>query len=336
MRTEDYLEQQHAVYRDEVGALQALVKGVGRSIVGKEAVIEKLLAGALAGGHVLMEDYPGLGKTLLVKTFSRNVAADFKRVQFTPDILPSDILGTKIWDNEKRQFLLQKGPVFTNVLLADEINRAPPKTQSALLEAMEERQVTIDGETHKLPKPFFVLATQNPVEQEGTYPLPEAQMDRFLLRLSMGYPTTDEEEAAILERRAGWAKDDPTGDMQPIMDLARFSALQQRVETGVHVSPEVMLYISKIVRAVRQHPQVRVGPSPRGTLALYKVGKAIAMMRGRDFVVPDDVKQFAVDALAHRTLLKIEDMLAGAVQDKVVREAVASVPLPQSKALRKA
>ena len=331
MRTEDYLEQQHAVYRDEVGALQALVKGVGRSIVGKEVVIEKLLAGALAGGHVLMEDYPGLGKTLLVKTFSRNVAADFKRVQFTPDILPSDILGTKIWDNEKRQFLLQRGPVFTNVLLADEINRAPPKTQSALLEAMEERQVTIDGETHKLPKPFFVLATQNPVEQEGTYPLPEAQMDRFLLRLSMGYPSTDEEEAAILERRAGWAKDDPTGDMQPIMDLARFSALQQRVETGVHVSPEVMLYISKIVRAVRQHPQVRVGPSPRGTLALYKVGKAIAMMRGRDFVVPDDAKQFAVDALAHRTLLKIEDLLSGASPEKAVREAVATVPVPASR-----
>ena len=331
MRTEDYLEQQHAVYRDEVGALQALVKGVGRSIVGKEVVIEKLLAGALAGGHVLMEDYPGLGKTLLVKTFSRNVAADFKRVQFTPDILPSDILGTKIWDNEKRAFSMQRGPVFTNVLLADEINRAPPKTQSALLEAMEERQVTIDGETHKLPKPFFVLATQNPVEQEGTYPLPEAQMDRFLLRLSMGYPSTDEEEAAILERRAGWAKDDPTGDMQPIMDLARLSALQQRVETGVHVSPEVMLYISKIVRAVRQHPQVRVGPSPRGTLALYKVGKAIAMMRGRDFVVPDDAKQFAVDALAHRTLLKIEDMLSGATPEKAVREAVATVPVPASR-----
>jgi len=329
VKTEDYLEQQHAVYKDEVAALRALTNGIGRSIVGKELVVEKMIAGALAGGHVLMEDYPGLGKTLLVKTFARNVAADFKRVQFTPDILPSDILGTKIWNNETRQFLLLKGPVFTNVLLADEINRAPPKTQSALLEAMEERQVTIDGETHKLPKPFFVLATQNPIEQEGTYPLPEAQMDRFLLRLSMGYPTTDEEEAAILERRAGWAKDDPTVDLQPVMDLPRFDSLRQRVETGVRVSSEVMLYISRIVRAVRMHPQVRVGPSPRGTLALYKVSKAMALMRGRDFVVPDDVKGFVADALAHRTLLKIEDMLSGAVPERVVREAVATVAVPR-------
>jgi MoxR-like ATPase len=330
LKTDDYLEQQHAVYKDEVQALRALTAGVSRSIVGKDVVVERLVAGALAGGHVLMEDYPGLGKTLLVKTFSRNVAADFKRVQFTPDILPSDILGTKVWNNELRQFQLQKGPVFTNVLLADEINRAPPKTQSALLEAMEERQVTIDGETHKLPRPFFVLATQNPVEQEGTYPLPEAQMDRFLLRLSMGYPSTDEEEAAILERRASWAKDDPTGDLQPVMDLARFETLRQRVESGVKVSSEVMLYISRIVRAVRVHPQVRVGPSPRGSLALYKVSKAMALLRGRDFVVPDDVKGFVVEALAHRTLLKIEDMLSGAAPDKVVREAVATVAVPRA------
>lgn len=231
---------------------------------------------------------------------------------------------------------MHKGPVFTNILLADEINRAPPKTQSALLEAMEERQVTVDGETHKLPRPFFVLATQNPVEQEGTYPLPEAQMDRFLLRLSMGYPSTDEEEAAILQRRAGWAKDDPTADMQSVMDLAGLQQLIDRVENGVHVSGDVMLYIGRIVRAVRAHPQVRVGPSPRGSLALFKLSKAYALMRGRDFVVPDDVKTFAVDALAHRTLLKIEDMLAGAMADRVVREAVASVPVPQARKTRKA
>src|SRR5581483_6617485 len=247
MKTDDYLEASHAVYKDEVNSLQSLIRGVGRSIVGKDVVVEKLIAGALAGGHVLMEDYPGLGKTLLVKTFARSVSADFKRVQFTPDILPSDILGTKIWNQETRQFQLYKGPIFTNILLADEINRAPPKTQSALLEAMEERQVTIDGETHKLPRPFFVLATQNPVEQEGTYPLPEAQMDRFLIRLSMGYPATDEEEAAILQRRAGWAKDDPTGDYKPVMDLAQFDALRQRVESGVIVSSDVMLYIGRIV-----------------------------------------------------------------------------------------
>lgn len=334
MKTDDYLESQHAVYTEEVKALRALLDGVGRAIVGKEFVIEKMVAGALAGGHILMEDFPGLGKTLLVKTFSRNVAADFRRVQFTPDILPSDILGAKIWDNEARQFTLHKGPIFTNVLLADEINRAPPKTQSALLEAMEERQVTIDGETNKLPKPFFVLATQNPVEQEGTYPLPEAQMDRFLIRLSMGYPATDEEEAAILQRRAGWAKDDPTADLKPVMTLQQFQDLVQRVETGVHVSGEVMLYIGRIVRAVRNHPQVRVGPSPRGTLALYKLAKAMALMRGRDFVVPDDVKTFTVDALAHRTLLKIEDLLSGVQADRVVREAVAKVPVPAARGLR--
>ena len=336
MKTDDYLEKSHAVYKDEVAALQALTHGIGRAIVGKSAVVEKLVCGALAGGHVLMEDFPGLGKTLLVKTFSRNVAAGFKRVQFTPDILPSDILGTKIWDNATREFQLVKGPVFTNVLLADEINRAPPKTQSALLEAMEERQVTIDGETHKLPRPFFVLATQNPVEQEGTYPLPEAQMDRFLLRLSMGYPKTDEEEAAILERRAGWAKDDPTQDLQPVMSLEQFQSLVARVESGVHVSSDVMLYIGRVVRAVRDHPQVRVGPSPRGTLALYKLSKAIALMRGRDFVVPDDIKMFTVDALAHRTLLKIEDLLSGAAADKAVREAVATVPVPAARTIRRA
>jgi MoxR-like ATPase len=335
VKTDDYLERSHAVYKDEVAALQALTRGISRAIVGKDMVVEKLVAGALAGGHVLMEDFPGLGKTLLVKTFSRNVAAEFKRVQFTPDILPSDILGTKIWDMQARQFTLHKGPVFTNVLLADEINRAPPKTQSALLEAMEERQVTIDGETHKLPRPFFVLATQNPVEQEGTYPLPEAQMDRFLIRLSMGYPSTDEEEAAILERRAGWAKDDPTADLQPVMSLVSFQQLIARVESGVHVSSDVMLYIGRIVRAVRAHPQVRVGPSPRGSLALFKLSKAIALMRGRDFVVPDDVKMFAIDALSHRTLLKIEDMLAGAVADRVVRESVSSVPVPQARRERK-
>ncbi len=326
---DDILESQYAVYRNEVQALSRLAKGIGRAIVGKEAVIEKIIAASLAGGHVLMEDYPGLGKTLMVKTFSRTLTAEFRRVQFTPDILPSDILGTKIWDNQQRAFVLHRGPIFTNILLADEINRAPPKTQSALLEAMEERQVTIDGETIGLPRPFFVLATQNPIEQEGTYPLPEAQMDRFLLRLSMGYPETDDEEAAILARRASWKRDDPTKNLEPVMTLEQFQTLIQKVEQGVHASPEVLLYISRLVRAVRLHPQVRVGPSPRGSLALYKLSKAIALMRGRDFVVPDDVKYFAVDALAHRTILKVEHVLAGEAPAAVVRQAVGSVPVPR-------
>ncbi|MHB8605242.1 MAG: AAA family ATPase [Thermoplasmatota archaeon] len=330
-RTDDHLDSRHAVYTSEVQSLHALVANVGKVLVGKDAVVEKLVAASLAGGHALMEDYPGLGKTLLVKTLARSIQADFRRVQFTPDILPSDILGTKIWDNESRSFKLYKGPIFTHVLLADEINRAPPKTQSALLEAMEERQVTIDGETHPLVRPFFVLATQNPIEQEGTYPLPEAQMDRFLVRLSMGYPQSDEEEAAILARRASWKRDDPTGDVKPSLSLPQFLALSDLVENGVLVSDDVQIYISRLVRAVRANPQVRVGPSPRGTLALFKLSKALALLRGRDFVVPDDVKAFAVEALAHRTLLKVEDLLAGGVGADVVRRSVASVPIPKPK-----
>ncbi len=329
MNPDDALESQYAVYRNEVRALSGLMAGIGRAIVGKEVVIEKIIAASLAGGHILMEDYPGLGKTLLVKTFSRSLASEFRRVQFTPDILPSDILGTKIWDNQRKAFVLHRGPIFTNTLLADEINRAPPKTQSALLEAMEERQVTIDGESIVLPRPFFVLATQNPIEQEGTYPLPEAQMDRFLLRLSMGYPETDDEEAAILARRASWKADDPTRSLQPVMTLEQFAGLIRLVEQNVSVSPEVLLYIARLVRAVRVHPQVRVGPSPRGSLALFKLAKAFALMRGRDFVVPDDVKYFAIDALAHRTILRVEHVLAGEAPAAVVRQAVGTVPVPR-------
>ncbi|HLE97926.1 MAG TPA: MoxR family ATPase [Candidatus Thermoplasmatota archaeon] len=325
---EQELDTMHAVYRAEVIALEKLMQGLSRVVVGKQPVLERIIAGSLAGGHILLEDYPGLGKTLLVKTLARTVQADFKRVQFTPDILPSDILGTKIWDNRRRDFALHKGPVFTNILLADEINRAPPKTQSALLEAMEERQVTIDGETMPLPRPFFVLATQNPIEQEGTYPLPEAQMDRFLLRLSMGYPVSDEDEAAILQRRGSWGRDDPTDGLSPIMTLAAFDGLRNTVERGVRVSPEVHLYIARLVRAMRKHPQVRVGPSPRGALALFKVSKAYALLRGRDFVVPDDVKAFTIDALAHRTILRVEHLLAGDAPQDVVREVVQAVPVP--------
>ncbi|HWG90476.1 MAG TPA: MoxR family ATPase [Candidatus Thermoplasmatota archaeon] len=322
------VESRYTVYANEVQTIERVVAGIGQAVVGKGPVVEKLVASALAGGHVLFEDYPGLGKTLLVKTFSRIVGAEFKRVQFTPDLLPSDILGTTIWDQGQKAFLLHKGPVFTNILLADEINRAPPKTQAALLEAMEERQVTLDGKTLPLPKPFFVLATQNPVEQEGTYPLPEAQMDRFLLRLTMGYPGSDEEEASILARRASWKRDDPTGGLQPVLNLQGLQALVNTVEQGVTVSPEVQLYIARLVRAIRAHPRVRVGPSPRGSLALFKAGKALALIRGRDFVVPDDIKSIAVDALAHRTLLHVEHLLAGEEASRVVREVLDAVPVP--------
>jgi len=326
--TTQQTETQGKALHAQAAACAAIVERVGQCFVGKRGVIKKLLAGSLAGGHVLFEDYPGLGKTLLVKAFGKTIGADYKRVQFTPDILPSDILGTKVWDQSTKTFRLTQGPVFTNVLLADEINRSPPKTQSALLESMEERQVTIDGETLRLPDPFFVLATQNPIEQEGTYPLPEAQMDRFGLRLSTGYPDTLQHEGEILARRVFWKKDDPTETLKPVLTLAQFRGLRQAVENEVFIHEEVIFYIAKLVRAMREHPMIEVGPSPRGSLALLKVGRAMAMMTGRDFVIPDDVKMFAVDALAHRCILKVEHVLEGATAERVVREVVEATPPP--------
>jgi MoxR-like ATPase len=308
--------------------IQRLLDTIGASFVGKKNVVRKMVASSLANGHVLFEDFPGLGKTLLVKAFSKSLGVSFHRVQFTPDILPSDILGTKIWDQRTSNFKLSRGPIFTNILLADEINRSPPKTQSALLEAMEERQVTIEGETIRLPEPFFVLATQNPIEQEGTYPLPEAQLDRFLLKLSTGYPESEQHEAEILSRRISWRKDDPTADMKPILTADTFRVLQQRVERDVFIHKDLLLYMSKLVRGLRAHPKVDVGPSPRGALALLKVSRAAALMNGRDYVTPDDVKLFVVDALAHRTILSVEHVLDGLTPQDVVREVLASVPVP--------
>jgi MoxR-like ATPase len=308
--------------------VQRLLDTIGTSFVGKKNVVRKMVASALANGHVLFEDFPGLGKTLLVKAFSKSLGVRFHRVQFTPDILPSDILGTKIWDQRVSNFKLSRGPIFTNILLADEINRAPPKTQSALLEAMEERQVTIEGETLRLEEPFFVLATQNPIEQEGTYPLPEAQLDRFLVKLSTGYPESEQLEAEILSRRIGWQKDDPTQDMKPLLSADAFRLLQQRVERDVFIHKDLLLYISKLVRGLRAHPKVDVGPSPRGALALLKVSRAAALMNGRDYVTPDDVKLFVVDALAHRTILSVEHVLDGLTSPDVVREVLGQVPVP--------
>ena len=306
----------------------AIVQGVGRYFVGNPLLLRKLLAGALANGHVLFEDYPGLGKTLLVKVFAKSIGCESTRVQFTPDILPADIVGSKVWNPKDGTFRLQKGPIFTNVLLADEINRAPPKTQSALLEAMEERQVSIEGETLRLAPPFMVLATQNPIEQEGTYPLPEAQMDRFLLRMSTGYPPEMRDESEILRRRLGWAKDDPTDDIKPVLTADEFRALQIAVEKNVFVHDQLLDYISTIVRALRKHPKVEVGPSPRGSLALLRLGRAMAMSLGRDFVTPDDVKLFAVDALAHRTILHMDEVVEGTRAQDVVGEVVASIDVP--------
>ncbi len=305
---------------------ERIVNTVSRFYVGNKDLVEKVLAASLCNGNVLFEDFPGLGKTLLAKVFAKAIGADFTRVQFTPDLLPSDITGTKVF--REGRFALQKGPIFTHVLLADEINRSPPKTQSALLEAMEERQVTIEGETMKLPEPFFVLATQNPVEQEGTYPLPEAQIDRFLIRLSPGYPESVEDEMEILRRRIEWRKDDPTADVAPALSLEQFSEMQEMVER-VYVDEKLLKYIAELVRATRRHEMVELGSSPRGGLALLKMSRAMALMSGRSFVIPDDVKRVAVECLSHRVMLKLEYEIEGIRPERVVRDVLNEVEVPK-------
>jgi MoxR-like ATPase len=297
--------------------------------VGDEVLIQKILAACLANGHVLFEDNPGLGKTLLAKTLAFSIGHKFSRVQFTPDLLPADILGTNVWKHGKERFELMKGPIFTNILLADEINRSPPKTQSALLEAMEERQATIEGETYRLSEPFLVMATQNPIEFEGTFPLPEAQVDRFLLKISTGYPKTVEEEELILRRRIDWRKDDPTRDIKPVVSQEEFLTLQKKVETSVYADGTILNYIAQIVRETRIHPKVEVGSSPRGGLALLKTARAIALINGRDYVIPDDVKTFSVEALAHRLILKPEHILERTDEKEVVKEVISKVLVPK-------
>ncbi|WP_456422335.1 AAA family ATPase [Thermococcus sp.] len=309
----------------------SIVEAVSSVYIGNQEIVIKTLASALVNGNVLFEDHPGLGKTLLAKAFAKVLGLDYRRVQFTPDLLPADILGTKVWRQNLGTFELVKGPIFTNVLLADEINRAPPKTQSALLEAMEERQVTIEGETLRLDRPFFVIATQNPIEYEGTYPLPEAQLDRFLLRLSVGYPRTVEDEIAILEARLRWKKDDPTSDLNPVIDVKTFLEMQDFIEESVYVSRPVMRYIAELVRNARNDDRVEAGPSPRGALALLKISKANAALEGRDFVIPDDVKKFAFDALSHRIVIKPEYSFEGIRGSDVVEKALQNTPVPKER-----
>jgi len=308
---------------------QKIVRQILSIYVGDELSIKKILAASLANGHILFEDNPGLGKTLLAKTLALSLDCDFSRVQCTPDLLPADILGTKIWRPINGSFELLKGPVFTNVLLVDEINRSPPKTQSAVLEAMEERQITIEGETHRCQEPFFLMATQNPIEYEGTYPLPEAQIDRFMFKLSTGYPRTIDEERLIVKRRIGWKKDDPTRDLKPAVSAEEFRDLQKLVENDIYVDDVVIQYISEIVRKTREHQQVEVGSSPRGSLALLKASRALALMDGRDFVTPDDIKTIAVDALAHRLILKVEDTMRRVEERKIVKEILDTANVPK-------
>jgi MoxR-like ATPase len=312
-----------------------ILDAVQTYFVGNRMLLEKVLAASLANGHVLFEDNPGLGKTLLAKVFARATGCDWGRIQFTPDLMPADIVGTKVWRANTSEFTLERGPVFTNILLADEINRSPPKVQSALLECMEERQVTIEGETHRLDSPFFVLATQNPIELEGTYPLPEAQLDRFLLKLSTGYVETVDQEVDILRRRASWRMDDPTDLIEGVTSTKLFRELQDVVETGVYVDEQIYYYISNLVRATRSNPYVEVGASPRGGLSLFKVSKAHAAICGRDYVIPDDVKIFVVDALAHRLIMKLEYALEDKVSpSRIVSEILEKVEAPKEVARR--
>ncbi len=306
---------------------QQVVNQVKKVIVGKEPVLEKVMLAILANSHILFEDYPGLAKTLLARSFAMSMGCDFSRIQFTPDLLPSDITGTYVYNVKNGDFDLRRGPVFMNILLADEINRAPPKTQAALLEAMQERQTTLDGKTHLLTDPFIVIATQNPIEYEGVYPLPEAQLDRFLVRLQLGYPNRTE-EVEILKRRMQRGREDV--QLEPAASAETILALQKTVE-GIHVDDDVLGYVTDIVQATRAQRQVEVGASPRGSLAIFKMARARAVFHGRDFVIPDDVKEVAAPALMHRLIMKAESWVKGVDPRLVIDEILKAVPVPKAK-----
>src|SRR6059036_138422 len=306
---------------------QKVISQVKKVIVGKEQVLEKVMLAVLANSHILFEDYPGLAKTLMARSFAMSMGCEFSRIQFTPDLLPADITGTYIYNVKNADFDLRRGPVFTNVLLADEINRAPPKTQVALLESMQERQITLDGKTHQLQDPFIVMATQNPIEYEGVYPLPEAQLDRFLVKLSLGYPSKVE-EVEIMKRRMERAHEEVS--LEPVVDDKQILELQKRVEQ-IHVDDDILGYIADLVQGTRAHRQVEIGASPRGSLAIFKLSRARAVYHSRDYVIPDDVKEVVVPALIHRMIMKAESWVKGTDPKAVVDEVVKTVPVPRNK-----
>jgi MoxR-like ATPase len=319
-------ENPHKMNIEKVAELSAkVVREVEKAVVGKQEVLELMMAAFLSsGGHILLEDYPGLAKTLIANSFARALGMEFKRIQFTPDLLPGDITGGYVFESEHNRFTLRKGPIFANILLADEINRASPKTQSALLEAMQEYQVTLEGETLALPEPFIVIATQNPIEYEGTFPLPEAQLDRFMVRLSIGYPTPEEEDE-ILKRRADRRKD--VVDLQTIISPEVFLEMRAAVEE-VYVDPDVRRYMVDLAAKSRSHRQVSVGVSPRGSLALLKLSRSWAAIHGRKYVVPDDIKQFIQPALAHRIILDPSLWDTKKSENTVIAEITHSVSVP--------
>ncbi len=310
---------------DLAARAEAVIREVETVIIGKREVVRFVLVSFLCNGHVLIEDIPGVGKTMLARAFSRVLNCSFRRIQFTPDLLPADITGTSIYNQKNGEFEFKSGPVFTNILLADEINRATPKTQSALLEAMEERQVTADGTTYQLPHPFFVIATENQIELQGTYPLPEAQLDRFWMKVSIGYPSKSD-EISILNHQEDHH---PIQDIQSVLDVEEILAMQERVRQ-VYIAPSLQDYLVELVAATRRHPQISLGGSPRASLCLMHSAKALAAVSGRDYVLPDDVKALAVPVLGHRVLLKPEARVRRWTTDTIIREILGTLPVPQA------
>ena len=301
-----------------------VIAEVEKAIVGKRSLLENIMAAILAGGHILLEDYPGLAKTLVAKSFAAALGLDFKRIQFTPDLLPGDITGSYIYDRAQNRFELRQGPIFANIILADEINRASPKTQSALLEAMQEYQVTLEGETMPLPDPFIVMATQNPIEYEGTFPLPEAQLDRFLLKLSIGYPAPEDEEEILRRRRQ---RQSDAIELDRVTDAVELLAMRRAIEE-VFVHADIEKYIVGLVNMTRKDKRVAVGASPRGSLALLKLARAQAALAGRAYVLPDDVKQFAVPGLIHRLILEPGLWMKAHAADEILTSIIQATPVP--------
>ncbi len=308
-------------YLDDINSV---IDSISKYYVGSRKSVEIILATILSSGHVLIEDFPGIGKTFLAKLFSTALGLRFSRIQFTPDLLPGDITGTKIYKQASGSFEISKGPIFANIILADEINRAPPKTQSALLEAMEESQVTIEGETIHLQKPFVVIATQNPIEFQGTYPLPEAELDRFMVRISLGYP----DDRTLLERRISWENDDPSSSIGSAMSADKINQIKEYLETRITVSKEILDYISSFSK-LRNDERVIAGPSPRGLISTLRLSRAIALLRGRDFVTPDDVKEVAPYVLPHRIVVKPDVLYEERSGQSIVREYLGKLEVPK-------
>lgn len=306
--------------------IQEIIENVEKVIVGKRQVIEYFLTAILSNGHILLEDIPGVGKTMLSRAMAISLGMSFKRIQCTPDLLPSDITGVSVFNQKTQEFEFKPGPVFANLVLADEINRATPRTQSSLLECMEERQVTVEGVSIKLPRPFIVMATQNPIEYEGVFPLPEAQLDRFLMKLSIGYPSYEDEMEIVKMQRLRH----PIEELKPVASLEEVLSLQEKIKE-VYVDETIIQYILDIVSATRRHSDIAVGSSPRGSLALYRTSQALAYIRGRDYVLPDDVKELAPLVLSHRIILKSESYLRGYTQRGVISSILASVEVPVGK-----